>query len=222
MADQSTGPNEAAKPPRAERKALMLSATIEAGPLKAPVRIRNLSESGAMIEGVTLPPVGSATTLQRNEIEIGGSVVWQSGRRAGIHFNGSVSVEEWIAGVKKPPEAMRGQTRVDAIQAAARAGQPVVESTPVERTARAEVTEIDTAIADEIAYVLRMLETVASELADDPLMISRHGAALQSFDIACQILGQLGVIISAGDRSVAIDHIVMQDLRSRLLRKPLF
>jgi len=40
---------------RLPRKNLLLGATIEAGALSAPVRIRNLSETGALIDGAALP-----------------------------------------------------------------------------------------------------------------------------------------------------------------------
>ncbi|NWM10776.1 hypothetical protein GY642_25995, partial [Escherichia coli] len=57
---------------RLPRKNLLLAATIEADGLRVPVRIRNLSEGGAMVDGSVLPRAGTLLTLTRAEIEVGG------------------------------------------------------------------------------------------------------------------------------------------------------
>ena len=96
---------------RSPRKNLLLSATIEAGHLKAPVRIRNLSETGAMLDGAALPDVGTSFTLRRLEIEIGATVVWASSGRCGVAFDGKVSVEDWVAGVRQTASTAAGDRR---------------------------------------------------------------------------------------------------------------
>ena len=105
---------------RASRKNL-LTASIEAGALKAPVRIRNLSETGAMIDGAALPDIGTVLTLRRLEV-VRAVVVWSATGRCGIRFDGVAAVEDWVAGVRQARPAERSQARVDAIQAAVRRG----------------------------------------------------------------------------------------------------
>jgi len=207
---------------RSPRKNLLLSAIIEAGALKAPVRIRNLSEGGAMLDGAALPDVGSAMMLRRLEVEIGGSVVWRVAGRCGVVFDGKVSVDDWVAGIRRPPRvAVAGQARVDAIQSAVRRGGPVPAEAPVQTGAIAG-GELDRRIAEEIDHAWRLLESVGDELCDDPVLLQRHGDALQRFDIACQIISHLAVVVGAPDRMAAIDGVAMQELRSRLLRKAIF
>ena len=72
----------------APRTNLMLAASIEAGALNAPVRIRNLSETGAAIEGPALPHIGASFTLRRLDVAIAGVVMWVTGGRCGVHFDG--------------------------------------------------------------------------------------------------------------------------------------
>ena len=208
--------------PRASRKNLLLSATIEAGALKADVRIRNLSESGAMIEGAALPDVGSPLTLRRSEIEIGALVVWRATGRCGIRFDGIASVEEWVGGVRRPSNPLGGQARVDAVQAALRRGDVLPSDADPAPRVRIDAETLDRRIADELAYVRRLLDVVGDELTEDPIILQRHNRALQNFDVACQILTELGAILIATDPAVAIEAVTMQDLRSRLLRKPIF
>ena len=210
---------------RAPRKNLLLAATIEAGTLKAPVRIRNLSEGGAMLEGAALPDVGTEFMLRRLEIEIGGSVIWRESGRCGVAFNGKVSVDEWSAGVPHSPRAgVRGQARVDEIQSVLRSGGqlPIDAPSPISLTKPITPGELSRRIAEEIDYAWRLLDAVADELSDDPVLLQRHGDALQRFDIACQMITHLGAVVGAPDRMAAIESVTMEDLRTRLLRKAIF
>ncbi len=207
---------------RSPRKNLLLSATIEAGALKAPVRIRNLSESGAMLDGAALPDVGTRFTLRRLEIEIGATVIWNALGRCGVAFDGKVSVDEWVAGVRQIPRlGSSGQARVDAIQSALRSGDPLLIEA-ASPTMPVGVGELDQRIAEEMDHAWRLLEAVGDELSDDPVLLQRHGDALQRFDIACQIISHLGAVIGAPDRLAAIEGVAMLELRSRLLRKAIF
>jgi hypothetical protein len=218
MADQPTANTRE----RAPRKNLLLAATIEAGALKAPVRIRNLSESGAMLDGAALPDVGTTFMLRRLEIEIGGTVVWREGGRCGVAFDGKVSVDEWSAGVPQAPRlGARGQARVDEIQSVLRSGGQLPIDVP-SPTKPIPPAELNRRIAEEIDHAGRLLESVGDELTDDPVLLQRHGEALQRFDIACQIISHLGTVVGAPDRQAAIENVVMEDLRSRLLRKAIF
>lgn len=203
---------------RAPRTNLMLTATIEAAGLKSPVRIRNLSESGALLEGGVFPNVDEKLILRRLQLEISGTVVWRSQSRCGVKFDGTAFVGEWVAG--KQGGAGRDQLRVDRIQAAVRAG-PL--STPKPASRPAEINDgLDGRIAEELAHVRRLIENIGNELTDTPIIVQRYPAALQSFDVACQILDNLAVVLAAENRGAAVDAIGMKDLRARLLRKTLF
>jgi hypothetical protein len=216
-------PDAAPEQERAQRKNLLLSATVEAGGLKAPVRIRNLSETGAMLEGTALPHISTALVLRRSDIEIGATVVWRNAGRCGVEFDGVASVEEWIAGRRLPEFSYgHGQAGVDAIHAAVRDGSFTETHEAPTNAAAISTGEVDARIAEEFAYVRRMLEEVGDELSDDPVTLKRHGQALQNFDIACQLIGQLAAVVSASDRPAAIDAVTMGELRSRLLRKTIF
>ncbi len=207
------------RPPRTN---LFLSATIEAGNLKAPVRIRNLSEGGALLEGAAFPDVGGYLALRRLEIEIGATVVWRTEARCGVKFDGRTTVAEWVSGTRSRTSHDHDQARVDGIQAAIRAGL----STPSSDASGAMQGSIDDGldqrIAEELSYVKRLLENVGDELSDAPIIMQRYSRSLQSFDLACQILGHLSTVLTAQNRGSAVNAVGMQDLRARLLRKPLF
>jgi hypothetical protein len=209
--------DEHARPPR---KNLLLAASIEAGALSAPVRIRNLSETGALIDGAALPDVGTELTLRRLEIEIGATVMWRTGGRCGIRFAGNVSVDDWVIGKRRTSALFEhSQAGVDARQAAVRSGisLPADNGAPTLAPPRADVLE--GRIAEELAYLRRVLDSVGDVLSDDTIILQRHSGALQQIDVACQTLAELGAILGSKDRVAAAAAVNMHDLRARLLRK---
>ena len=200
----------------APRTWLMLAATLSSGTALHQVRIRNVSESGALIEGADLPPAGAEILLSRGETEIDAVIAWASGSRRGVHFSRPVAVDTWRAGkgASAPPAS---QGRVDLIQAAARAGRsaaPLPAPPPEERW----IEELDARMAEELAFVQRLVETLGDELVADPAVVHRHTSALQNIDVASQILGYLSRVIGAAHRADAVRDIGMEDLRARLTR----
>ena len=199
---------------RAPRTNLLLAATIAGETGSAPVRIRNLSEGGAMIEGAALPAAGERLTLGRSQLAVGATVAWRSGDRCGVRFDRTVPVALWAAGLKLPT----GQADVDTMQAAVRSGSaaaaaPVPAAQPVVRE------DVEQRIAEEIGLVARLLETMGDTLADEPAVVHRHPATLQNFDLTVQTLRHLARILTADDRAAAIATIGMDDLRARLSRR---
>jgi hypothetical protein len=208
---------------RAARTNLLLSATIEAGALKAPVRIRNMSTSGALIDGAALPPVGATLVLRRLDLAIGATVMWQQPGRCGISFSGTISVQEWVAGVVKPAgAATAGQLRADALQSAIRQGLPIPQEEEAPPPIQSSLEDLDERLAQELRYVRRLFDDVGDELSNDPVILQRHAKMLQNFDVACRILDIVQAIVGAADREAAVGAVTMQDLRARLLRKRLF
>ena len=217
MTDQPGTDTQVASP----RKNVLLSATIEAGAVTVPVRIRSLSEDAAMLDGTVLPDPGTVLTLRRLQLDIGATVMWCESGRCDIAFAGKVSVEDWVAGNCLPKRfVVPGQARVDAIQSALRRGDAPPEEAPPPAIP-VPVGELDQRIAGEIEVVRRLLETVGDELSDDMDLLQRYGEALQRFDFGCQTLSHLAAVLSAPDRAAAVAGVTMEELRTRLLEKPL-
>jgi hypothetical protein len=87
---------------QSRRAPVLLAATIEVAGVPEPVKLRNLSEQGALIEGDRLPPEGSISFFQRNELRLKGRVVWVHGRYAGVAFARPLRPEEILRHVPKP------------------------------------------------------------------------------------------------------------------------
>lgn len=94
---------------RSRRSPVLLAATVEVAGAQVPVKLRNLSEQGALIEGERLPLEGSSTVFARNELSLRSRVVWVQGRYAGVAFDEALNPEQVLRNVPKP----KPRTKVD-------------------------------------------------------------------------------------------------------------
>jgi hypothetical protein len=208
----------------APRTNLLLAATADVNGRSLPVRIRNLSETGAMVEGAGLPDAGTPLVLLRGDLQVAATVAWAAGGRRGVRFAGPTPVNEWTGGKPRAIDCtgLRDQRRVDAIQVEARADAMLgraLRSRSEAAAPPAALPQLDQRLADELGYVQRLLEGLGDELIADLLLIQRHGKSLQSLDLVGQILGHVSAILRADDKAAVVAEIGMEDLRARLKRK---
>lgn len=74
-------------------------------------------------------------------------------------------------------------------------------------------------LAEELEYARRMIEAMGDALSADMTVVTRHAVALQSIDIAGQMLGHVATVVRSSDRDEAVDRIGMSDLKGRLQRR---
>jgi hypothetical protein len=215
----SASQNKHAPPPRAARKNLLLSATIEWGGFSGPILIRNLSDDGAMIEGPNLPERGARVVLRRQELHGHASLAWRDGKRCGLRFSDPVSVEAWVAGVTiVPSRGPRLQDRVDVIQTLIRQGTDFYADEPIPSEGAPPPGVLVARLVDELRDVGRVLENVGGHLAEDVTVAGRHARHLQELELARQRLEQLIDVVAARNPISAARQITMDDLQTRLLR----
>jgi hypothetical protein len=90
-----------------QRARVHLSATLVGTTRDYPVTLRNISCTGAMVEGGTLPPKGWTVALKRGDMDELGDVVWMRGSFCGIHFFDPIPYERVLALAALPPEAQQ-------------------------------------------------------------------------------------------------------------------
>ena len=105
--DESNAPQNR----RSRRSNVLLSATLELGGATHSVKLRNLSEHGALIEGQNLPIEGSEVTFKRNDLSVPGRVAWVNGAHAGIAFSASLSTQDVLQNVPQPRPRVQTEHR---------------------------------------------------------------------------------------------------------------
>lgn len=93
---------------RSRRSPVLLAAMIEVAGRPVSVKLRNLSEEGALIEGERLPLEGSTTFFERNELRLRSRVVWVHGRYAGVAFDRPLKPEQVLRNIPKPKPKAQG------------------------------------------------------------------------------------------------------------------
>jgi hypothetical protein len=125
------------------------------------------------------------------------------------------------AGVDAVFAAHRAQIRRDppaAASAEAKAPRPGLFK-PAPPAPPPSTDELDHRLAEELDFAVRHLERIGGALVSDPVLLHRHGSALQGLDLVSQNLRLLSTIISAGDRACAVDRIGQGELKRRLTRR---
>jgi hypothetical protein len=108
------------------RSNVFLSAILDTGSQTAPIRIRNISSRGALIDGSNLPAVGAKLLLVRGSLSARGQVAWRNNDQAGISFDEAVNTSAWVARA-----GHAGQQRVDDIVAALRRSDELLPNSQV-------------------------------------------------------------------------------------------
>jgi hypothetical protein len=102
---------ERSSKPRSARKPVFLSAQLVAGAARLAVRLRNLSEQGALVEGTNLPVAGTVTTFERGDLQVVVTVAWADGGLAGISFGRTLAPSEVLRHIAVPAPRPQGDYR---------------------------------------------------------------------------------------------------------------
>lgn len=166
-----------------QRSSMFLAAVMRAGAEQAPVKVRNMSANGAMVETPLLPTRGTSVDLMRGPLVARGTVIWSSVNRCGLSFPSEVSVKDWLAA----PTAVH-QKRVDEMVALVKAaGVSKPDSLPADHSfAREGRTQEQ--LVDDVGAAIRLMHDLEDDLASSDETLVRHARKLQNLDIAMQIL----------------------------------
>lgn len=157
------------------RTHLLVMATLYAQSGSAPVRIRNMSPSGALVESPVLPEPGSRVMLKRGSLEASGEIAWRFEGRAGIAFLGAVYVSDWMSRQPGP------QHWVDEIVSACRA----VDRPPAGLAGLAPGDRATPGAEAELLMLRADLERLGNALVTDPILVATH-PEIQFIDISLQ------------------------------------
>ena len=168
----------------APRTHLFVAASLLSDAGSAPVNIRNMSQTGALIDSPVIPEVGSAVVLKRGSLQIAGRVAWKAEQKGGVAFCSATCVSDWMS-----RKAGSGQERVDRIVSDFKAGGPACGL-----AAGADATNGNSFVT-ELQALRTELTQLGNSLIGDVILIATH-PEIQTIDISLQridrMIGQLG------------------------------
>jgi hypothetical protein len=159
-----------------ERSNVFLSAALYTPTRSYPVRIRNISVDGALVDGANLPDQGSAVSLRRAHLAVDGEIAWRAGELRGVHFSSTIDVDEWVR-----LKGHAGQQRVDQVIAAIRTPEcepKFMGDAPNVGVGWESVESISTAL-EQICERLSNSPSLTAEIAEEVLRLDSIVHALR-------------------------------------------
>jgi hypothetical protein len=95
-------PNHPSRKRSSRRSNVLLVAALELPDRSQPVKLRNLSEEGALVEGAGMVDEDCEIVFRRNKLRVRGRVVWVQGPYAGIKFARQLKASEVLRNIPKP------------------------------------------------------------------------------------------------------------------------
>jgi hypothetical protein len=191
----------------AARASIYLAATLYCDGSSSPVKIRNMSSTGALLEGAIVVGVGALVQLVRGQLIVHGLIAWTEDGRCGLKFSGCVDVHQWRA-VRTNSE----QDRVDEVVRLVKAGAVPLPVPPLSQRPLQESHDPGIELSLDLRRASDLLDDLGEVLASDLDIVTRHGAALQNLDIAMQVIAAVGAII-AGHSDFETDRTKLPGLR---------
>lgn len=171
------------QPLRAVRTNLFITAVLEWSGTSAPVTLRNLSNSGVLVEGALLPPAGARIELVRGSLSSSGSVAWVRERRCGLALDDEIVPALWMARPRNPRQA-----EIDLAVQRIKVGKIIAPPAPAPAS-------------DDLASALRVMEeqlaAVSQILSSAPETVARHAAQLRTLVLLAQELARLRLAAGA-------------------------
>lgn len=173
------------------RTSIYLAAALYTDGCSSPVKIRNLSATGALLEGAVIPRTGSLVQLVRGTLIAHGLVAWTTEKRCGLKFSGRVDVQSW----RSAPTNVE-QQRVDEVIKLVKAGAVPLPVPPLGQTRQSDRAAADGPdLVGDLRQISELLDKLGEELAADTDVVTRHGPALQNVDIAMQMIAAIEAIM---------------------------
>lgn len=178
--------------PRAEaRTNLFLGAVIRAPGLSLPVKVRNMSASGALVEGTGLPEEGAEVQLVRGSLQLSATVAWSAEGRCGVRFSTLACVRDWLA-----PPTNPGQQRVDEAVRVLKLGAVPMPRRPASQSPAPNGSQL-VQFGDDLRRAMRLVKEVCHELSSDDEVVMHHAKKLQNMDIVQQTVAAIADALEA-------------------------
>lgn len=181
------------------RTNMFLGAVLRGQGPSIPVKVRNMSVAGALVEGPALPEEGAEVQLVRGNLEVSATVAWSSDGRCGLRFSSLACIRDWMA-----PAANSAQQHVDETVRVLKLGAvPMPRRSAAQTEATGESSQ-SVQFSEILRSIMRLIDQLAEELSGDGDIIERHGGTLQNIDVAVQTIAVVADALASGMSESAV------------------
>ena len=103
---------------KTRRSNVLMAARLELSGTSLPVKLRNLSAEGALVEGDKLPVEGASIVFRKGDLSVPGKVAWAKTRHAGISFERKLRPEQVLRHVPTPRARVKPDFRRPGLKSA--------------------------------------------------------------------------------------------------------
>jgi hypothetical protein len=170
----------------AMRESLYIAASLYHDGQPCPVKIRNISATGALLESQIVFPPGALVQLVRGSLIVHGLVVRAQPGRCGLKFSGSIDVQRW-----RMAPVNAEQQRIDDVVRLVKGGAVPL---PVNLPPDDPPDDIESLSAD-LQRAWELLSKLGDRLARDSIVVAQYPNELQNLDIAMQVIAAVGDVL---------------------------
>jgi hypothetical protein len=96
---------------KTRRSNVLMAASLELSGTSLPVKLRNLSAEGALVEGDKLPVEGASILFRKGDLSVPGHIAWAKTRHAGISFSRKLEPEQVLRHIPAPKARVKPDFR---------------------------------------------------------------------------------------------------------------
>ena len=188
---------QTADPRENARTNMFLGAVIREADQSIPVKVRNMSVSGALVEGAVVPEECAEVQLVRGSLALCATVAWSSSGRCGLRFSSLACVRDWLA-----PPTNPAQQRVDeAVRVFKLGAVPMPQRSGANAEASSGSRTVQ--LGEDLRRAMRLVQDLCHELSNDGEVVIRHAEKLQNMDIVQQMVAAVADALAGGpDESI--------------------
>lgn len=172
------------------RSNMFLGALLRGDGFSAPVKVRNMSANGALVEAAAVPGRGAEVQLIRGSLIVPAIVIWSAAGRCGLRFQSLACVRDWLA-----PVSNSAQQQVDNAVRLLKAGAVPMPRSAAQAGTRAAASAD---LSRDLQSAARLIENLGDDLSSDEQVLARHGDKLQNLDIALQMITVVADALDGG------------------------
>jgi hypothetical protein len=168
------------------RESLYMAASLYHDGQPYPVKIRNISATGGLVESHVAFEPGALVQLVRGSLIVHALVIRAQNGRCGLKFSGSIDVKRW----RMAPVNTEQQRIDDVVRLVKRGAVPLPVNHPDDRPGDIEDLSAD------LKRALDLLAKLEDRLAKDGIVVAQYSNELQNLDIAMQVIAAVGTILN--------------------------